>query len=258
MSAPAVVATLDRLTPAAEDGWHILFDLAEEDAENWLLIGGQMVYLLAAENGVPPIRATDDVDVAVNVRARPKATEWLAGWLVDKGFALESASADNIGHRFVKPAASAPGRVVFDILPPEGLGERTTMFTLKPARTVRAPGTSQAFTRSSLVSVTVSGDTGRQPRTGQVRRPNVLGALVAKAAATTISVRTNRERDVFDAALLLSMIEDPLTARDECSKGDLRQLRRLTTLGDEQHPAWRGLSTDAALRGRDALGFLID
>lgn len=248
---------LDRLTPAAEDGWHILFDLAAADSENWLLIGGQMVYLLAVENGVEPIRSTDDLDVVVDVRARQGGTEWLANWLVDRGFEMESVSADNIGHRFVRPADPGPGDVVFDVLAPENVGERATVFTRKPARTVSAPGTNQAFSRSELVSVAVSGDARREPRTGQVRRPNVLGALIAKAAATRISVRTNRERDWEDAALLLSILADPFAALEECGKGDLKRLRLLRKLGEEQHPAWRALDAEAAVRGRDALGFLL-
>jgi hypothetical protein len=263
MSAPSSSSTgaapivLDRLTPAAEHGWHILFDLTDADSENWLLIGGQMVYLLAIENGAQPIRATDDLDVVVDVRSKQGGTAWLADWLVDQGFELESVSADNIGHRFVRDAEPGPGRVAFDILAPEGIGERATLFTRKPARTVSAPGTSQAFARSELVAVTVSGDTGRGPRTGRVRRPSVLAALIVKAAATTISVRTNRERDWEDAALLLSVLADPFGAQEECSKGDRKRLRLLGQLNDTQHPAWRGLRTQAAVRGRDALGFLL-
>lgn len=109
-----------------------------------------------------------------------------------------------------------------DILAPENVGDRASVFTRKPARTVSALGANQAFTRSNLVSVTASGDTGRVPRTGQVRRPNVLSALITKAAATTISVRTNRDRDWEDAALLLSILADPLAAREECGKRDSR------------------------------------
>jgi hypothetical protein len=256
MSSP-VVAVLDRLTPAAEDGWHVLFDLAETDGANWVLVGGQMVYLLAVENGVPPVRATDDVDVALDVRAKPGATEWLAGWLVDRGFELESVSADGIGHRFVRPADPGPGRVVIDILAPDGVGARTEVFTRRPARTVRAPGTTQAFARSSLITVSVTGDTGRGIRTGRVRRPNVLGALITKAAATTIAVRQNPDRDFEDAALLLSLIDDPIAARADCGRADVKKLDRLRLLADTRHPAWLLLGGQAAERGRDALGFLI-
>lgn len=257
MSAPQPVL-LGRLTPAAEDGWHLLFDLAEVDDANWVLIGGQLVQLLAVENGVQPVRATDDVDVLVNLRTKPGGTAWLAQWLVDHDFGLKSISTDGIGHRFEKPASGGVGTVVFDILAPDGIGERASRTTVPPARTVEAPGGTQALNRSGLVVVTVSGDTGRPPRTGLVRRPSVLGALVAKAAATTLAVRVNPERDWEDAALLLCLVDDPLAAREDCSAKDLKRLRRLTALADVGHPAWAVHSAERAQRGRDALGFLVD
>ena len=256
VTAPAAIV-LDRLTPAAVEGWHLLFDLAEIDDADWLLVGGQMVYLLAIENGVEPVRATDDIDLAVDVRAKPGATEWLSQWLVSRGLDIESVSADGIGHRFVRAADPGPGTLIVDVLAPEGVGPRANVFTLRPARTVQAPGTTQAFARSSLVPVTVAGSGGRGDRAGMVRRPSVLGALIAKAAATSIAVRSNPERDWEDAALLLSLIADPIAAAEECDRNDRRRLRLLMPLQESGHPAWRLLGTESARRGRDALGFLL-
>lgn len=257
MTPPTPAAVLDRLTPAAEEGWHLLFDLTEEGAWSWLLVGGQMVYLLAAEHGVQLPRPTDDVDVVIDVRAQPDGTEQFAAWLVERGFSLDGVSADNIAHRFTKPADPGPGTVIVDILAPEGLSERTNVFTRRPARTVEAPGTVQALRRSELVTVRLSGNTGQPPRTGQVRRPTVLAALIAKAAATTLPVRTHPERDWADAALLLALIDDPISAADACDAKDRKRLRRLRPLREESHPAWTLLPTDAAVRGRAALAFLI-
>lgn len=257
MSAPLPVV-LHTLTPAAADGWHVLFDLADSDSQNWILVGGQMVYLLAIEGGVEPTRVTDDIDVLVNVRARPGATEWLAEWLIAHDFELQTVSADSIGHRFAKPAAGGVGTVIFDILAPEGIGQKASTATIPPARTVEAPGGTQALRRSSLIGVTVSEDNGRPARTGLVRRPNVLGGLVAKAAATALAVRSNPERDWEDAALLLCLIRDPLAALEECSGKDVKRLRRLEPLADNQHSAWAAHPWERAQRGRDALAFLLN
>lgn len=141
------------------------------------------------------------------------------------------------------------------MLGPEGLGERTPLFTVRPARTVQAPGTVQAFVRSEVVTVTVRTG-GGQERTGRVRRPNVLGALVAKAAATTIAVRENPERDWQDAALLLTLVADPMAASAECRKRDRQRLTLLTPLYDRAHPAWRGLGEDGWRAGTATLAFL--
>lgn len=151
---------LQRLTPAAEQGWAVLFELAEEDDESWVLVGGQMVHLLAVEHGAAErARATEDIDVVVNVRQRRGGTEWLARWLTDRGFNLEGTSPDGVGHRDVRDADPGPGRVLFDVLAPEGLGQRTNVFTDRPARTVQVPGATQAINRSELVDVSVTGRT---------------------------------------------------------------------------------------------------
>jgi hypothetical protein len=102
------VIRLDHLTPAAEEGWWTLFELSGVRTDTWVLIGGQMMQLLAAEHGISDrVRPTDDVDVVVDVRAQPGGTEWLAGWLQDRGFALEGISTDGIGHRFTRAAEGA-------------------------------------------------------------------------------------------------------------------------------------------------------
>ena len=235
-----------------------MFDLRQVDAQNWLLIGGQMMHLLAAEHQVSDlVRPTDDVDIVMNVRAKPRGTEWLADWLQGRGFALEGVSPDGVGHRFVRNAAGGPGRTVVDVLAPEGLGSRTVTYTVRPARTVQAPGTVQAFRRSELVQVTVTGMAGRDERSGRVRRPSLLGALIAKAAATGIPVRENPVRDWQDAALLLATIPDPISAADECDKKDRYRLQRLRPLQSREHLAWEALDDEAYRRGTSAFAFLI-
>jgi len=254
MNAPPVV--LDQLTPAAEHGWHLLLDLREAGFSDWLLIGGQMMYLLTIEHGGPLPRPTDDMDVAVNVRALPGGTLMLADWLVGRGLTFEQPSTDGIGTRFSGPADPGPGEVKFDILAPEGLGAKTDIRTQPPARTVQAPGATQAFQRSEWVAVTLVSQVGRAPRTGGVRRPNLLGALVAKAAATQIPVRQNPERDWADAAMALALLERPDLAAEELTPGDRRRLRRLQPLA-EQHDAWTPLGRRARQQGQDALEILL-
>lgn len=250
---------LDVLTPAAAQGWGVLFDLAELDVNSWLLVGGQMMQLLAAEHGVSEaVRPTDDVDVVVDVRTRPGGTRWLAEWLLDRNFTFDGANRHGVGHRFVRDVIGGSGRTIIDVLAPEGLGDRTDITTVPPARTVQVPGTVQAVTRSEIVEVTVSDVTGQADRTGRVRRPTLLGALIAKAAATTIAARDNPDRDWQDAALLLAVIPDPVGAAGECTPHDRKRLRRLRPLEDREHIAWASLDDDAHRRGTSALTFLIE
>jgi hypothetical protein len=252
-----VIVELDGLAPAAEEGWDTLFDLNEVDAPSWLLVGGQMMHLLSVEHAAAIVRPTDDVDVVVDVRTRPNGTRWLSAWLQDRGFTFEGASPDQIGHRFARPASRGPGTVVFDVLAPEGLGRRASLITVPPNRTVQVPGTVQALQRSRLLTVRITSLVGRPPRVGTVRCPNLLGALVGKAAATTIAVRTNPDRDWQDAALLLSVIADPMAVAEKCDRKDRRRLRLLKPLEDPAHRGWQNLDATARAAGIGALSFLI-
>ena len=95
------------------------------------------------------------------------------GVLKGMGFTPET-SAEGIQHRWRRDKAQ------IDVLIPEGVGERAAAGTgAGGARTIRAPGTTQALKRSELVTVLVDG------RIGTVLRPSLVGALVGKAAART-------------------------------------------------------------------------
>lgn len=71
---------LTGMTPAQQQGWKVLLDLAVEFSTGWCLVGGQMVWLHALEHGVEPPRATEDIDVVVDVRAARGAIRRLCRW----------------------------------------------------------------------------------------------------------------------------------------------------------------------------------
>jgi hypothetical protein len=218
------------MTPAQHDGWKLLLDLGDESVSTWCLVGGQMVWLLAAEYRAPAPRATEDMDLVVDVRADPGGIRQLCAWLVSRGLELEGISSDGIGHRYSAPAVSGPGRIIFDVLAPDRIGQRADLTTSPPARTLSAPGARAALDQSAWVPVSLAG------RVGSVCRPSLVAAILAKTAATTIAVRGNPERDWTDAAFLLSLIPDPMAAAAELSPRDRQRLRRLDPLRDEGHP----------------------
>jgi hypothetical protein len=231
--------------------------LAEETTEGWILFGGQMVFVLAVEHRAERIRPTEDIDVVVNLRVRPDGTVWLSKWLEQRDFVLEGVNAEGIGHRFIRSTSSGRGKVIFDVLAPAGVGDRARLTTVHPARTVQAPGSLQAFDGSRVVEVVISDFANSNERSGAVRCPDLLGGLVAKAAATSIAVRENPERDWQDAALLLSVLADPIETSEHLNKRDRQHLRRLQPLLDPSHRGWENLSRDARQRGRAALSFLV-
>jgi len=242
--------TPSSMTPTQEEGWRTLLDLYEDFRTGWCLIGGQMVWLLAIEHGVEPIWLTDDVDVAVDVRANQEAIRRLCAWLESRQFRLEGMNKDGIGHRFVSTTYPGPGQVKFDVLAPDNVGQRADLTTSPPARTVSAPGTRYALDTTEAIEIVLRG------RSGHVLRPSLIAALLAKAAATTIPVRENPDRDWRDAAFLLTLVADPIAVAAELTRGQKRRLRTIRPLLDEDHPAWRQLGGRARL-GRIALEFLL-
>jgi len=242
---------LTGLSPAQDEGWQTLLDLAEAFPAGWCLVGGQLVWLLAAEHGAVPPRATDDVDVVVDVRAEPAGVRTVCSWLESRGLELEGINAHGIGHRYVRPADPGPGMVIFDVLAPDNVGPRAKLTTSPPARTVAAPGGRLALNSAEAVRVSIGG------RAGTVMRPSLLAAILVKAAATTLATRTNRDRDWTDAAFLLSLVPDPIAMTAELVRADRTRLRRLTPLLDSGHAAWRPLGDERARLGHATLEFLV-
>jgi hypothetical protein len=141
--------------------------------------------LTPRRRGIDPPRATEDIDVVVDIRSRKDSIRRLRKWLEQAGFAMVGPNPYGIGHRYVQPLATGGGKVSFDVLAPDYLGARSDLTTTPPARTVEAPGGKE-------------GDRGRRTDSCWHRLTDGHGAstLVARrdpsqGAATTIAVRAN-------------------------------------------------------------------
>ena len=250
---------LSGLIPAQFEAWTVVFALAEAFDEGWVVVGGQMIQLHATELGVGQgVRPTFDIDVLVDIRAHRSGTERVADWLIEQGFELEGVNAFGIGHRYWRAADPGPGKVIVDVLAPDGVGENASRLTSPPARTVLVPGGTQALDRAEAVNVVARDLAGDRSVEGIARRPSLLGALVTKAAATAIPGRENPDRDWQDAALLLRSIPDPFVLVSLLDRKDRDRLRRLRALDDRGHPGWALLGDEDHRRGTTALGILLD
>lgn len=212
----AEAVQLPALSEAPKQSWHALMDLYEQVNSNWTPIGGQLVHLHCAERGVFPTRPTNDVDTVVNVRASPTILATFTGALKDLGFTADT-SGDGIQHRWRRDLAQ------IDVLIPEGVGERAAATTgAGGAPTIPSPGTTQALSRSEPVLVLA------EDRTGTVLRPNLVGALVAKAAART-EIASDRAiaRHCTDFVLLAGLISARDFRETELVKKDRARLRKM-------------------------------
>lgn len=197
--------------------WAALLELAPVFDDNWLLVGGQMVFLHEVERQATEVRPTDDVDVVVDLRAEPAGLARMHSVLTDAGFDQDPAGPDGTAHRYRRSSA------VIDVLAPDNIGSRAQM-TLGAGRTIAAPGTTQAFRRSSVVMVELDG------ARASIRRPNLIGALIGKAAAVTkITSQSpaSRAKHLRDFDSLARLIGPNDRQNADLTKSELRMVAAL-------------------------------
>lgn len=229
--------------------WGVLLDLSEHVPRAWSLIGGQMVLLHGLEHGRTPPAASADLDVLADVQSDQKSLHRLVAGLEQLGFAPAGMSPQgNLLHRYHR--GEGPGRLVVDLLAPDKLGPRTDLTTTPPGRTLEVPGGRQAARRTEAVRVQLG------QRAGHIRRPSLLGAIIAKAAALSIKTAPP-DRHYRDLAFLLSLPANPLELKAQLDKEDRKRLALADALQDPHHSAWRQLhSEDARADGQAMLAFL--
>lgn len=236
---------LPALPPPVDELWHALLDLGKRLSVPWAVVGGQMVLLHALEHGQTPPQISQDGDVLADIRADPASITAVVAELEDMGFELDRISTDGIAHRYARDGHPRP--VMIDVLAPEGGGERANLSTSPPGRTIEVPGGTQALARTETVII------GHEGRQGRLPRPNLLAAVVGKAAATRLP---GPERHYRDLALLLCLVEDPFALADELTPKDRRRLRQAESLHDAAHPAWALVPAEIRSRGQVALTIL--
>lgn len=165
-------------------------------------------------HGVTVHRPTDDGDMVVGVWTRRDALRRTTSYLTGNDF-VESPTSDGFGYRFTR------GRTVIDVMIPEGLGRQRRIPTTATGRPgLAADGGNQALTRAERVPVNIGG------RVGHVRRPNLLGALMAKARAWIVDSR-DPERHAQDLVALAGVaLLDPRAVISQARPDDRSAVRR--------------------------------
>jgi hypothetical protein len=211
------------LMPAEQTAsWLALLDLYARLNRGWTLIGGQLVHLHCAERGRYPDRVTNDADAVIDVRADPRMLHTFTTTLTDLGFRSAGISAEGLQHRWLR------GEACLDVLLPEGIGERARARPgVTGSPTLPTQGGTQALARSDAVAVTVDG------RQGHVLRPNLIGALVGKAAAHSNTGDRDPRRHRRDFVILAELITIADFRNETLTAKDRQRLRRMLTAIDK-------------------------
>jgi hypothetical protein len=196
--------------------WLGVLDLYDQLPQGWTLIGGQLVHLHCAERGQFPERATNDADTVIDVRADPTILHTFTKTLTTLGFTSAGISAEGRQHRWER------GKAIIDVLLPEGVGKRASERTgVTGGPTLPTQGGTQALQRSETLAVTVDG------QEGFVRRPNLVGALVVKAAAHTNTGDRDPRRHRRDFLVLAGLVTASDFANEDLTTKDRHRLRSI-------------------------------
>lgn len=101
--------------------WAALIEIAPMLGDHWLLIGGQMVLLHEVERHASEIRPTDDIDVAVDLRAHPSGLSAMHDALSMAGLDQDVPAPSGTAHRYRR------GGAVIDVLAPDNMGARAQL-----------------------------------------------------------------------------------------------------------------------------------
>lgn len=227
--------------------WSTVFDVIEAtDTDDWVLVGGLMVQLHARRAGIPPPRATKDVDLVADVAANHSSVTSIASALTRIGFEpIVPFSRKEPVYRFQRNREQVD-MMVADHLPSQ-LKPRIMM---RPAFAVTAG--EQSLRRRDTFVVTST------TRTVTLGVPDVLGALIGKGAASIVDSR-DPGRHLDDAAVLLASIET--VGGLDLSHLSANDRKRLTivasTLGGVANPAWLNLDEPQRAKARRNLVALV-
>jgi hypothetical protein len=208
----AAKVDLGLIPSAQQESWEALLTVAKAVPSGWCLVGGQMVYLLATERGAPPLRTTDDVDAVLDVRADPRVLSRFTRALLDAEFKPQS---DMSGHH----SWWTRGQARIDIMIPTSLGRAARTKGASGGTALETPAAQQALDRSERVAVKVDSSEGH------VWRPNMLGALVAKAAASGVALDRGTERHLTDFAVLSTLVRPGDAIADTIFPRDIKYLK---------------------------------
>jgi hypothetical protein len=214
-------------------------------ATSWVLVGGLMVQAHACLAGMET-RVTTDVDVLIDVMSSNANVISVVRGLQELEFVPQEPGL--VGAAFHRMKKS---ELIVDILVAEHLPSRKRQ-AAKVGKwpILQALGGAQALERRMPVQL-ISHQEARE-----IFVPDLLGALILKAAAYSAD-RRDRARHLQDAALLASLMVDPVVEFERLRGSDSKRIRSIVMpLNDINHSAWQALLPEQRINGLSALKVL--
>lgn len=204
-------------------------------ADSWVLVGGLMVLVIAAEHDAIGRRSegTKDADVVVDLISRPDMLHRMTWSLQEMGFEL----ADRIGRGDTRVARCTYcfGSATIDVLCPDGTPP-DLLSADNGVASIAIPGGRLAIEHSRVVDVLFD----HEQSSAEIRVPTLIGALLTKALAVLDPRTSHQQRHLQDVAFLLSILPNPIEVATTLDDASRRLIASLPDLMDDQRPspAW--------------------
>lgn len=241
-------------TPAVEVSssahpWSTIYTLSKScDSSLWLLTGGLMVQLHAIMNGITA-RPTLDADLLIDVISNKDNVRKVYNTLNNLGFALQTGLT-GYATRLRNHNNDVVDVLIADHTPKKLFG----FLNIFNIPLLSMPGGAQAIERSMLVKLIDRHENNE----AMLRIPDLLGALILKSAAYNADNMGDREKHLYDAALIASLIDDPdFETKRLHSKNDYKRLRFLKSKLTKDSIYWDTLDAEHKLNGLDVIDTLV-
>lgn len=230
--------------------WSTIYALSKScNSSLWLLTGGLMIQLHAIMNGITA-RPTSDADLLIDVISNKDNVRKVYNALKNLGFSLQT------GLTGYETRLRNQNNDVVDLLIADHTPKKLFGFlNIFNTQLLSMPGGSQAINRSMLVTLIDRHENNE----AMLRIPDLLGALILKSAAYKADNMGNREKHLYDAALIASLIDNPDSEASRLhSKNDYKRLRFLKSKLTKDSIYWDTLDANHKLNGLDTLETLTE
>lgn len=231
--------------------WPQCLELAHVfDTSKWTLVGGLMVQLHAAIAKIPAIRPTTDVDLVLHVETGRVSGHEVSRTMSQLGYELQlPLHKDSPAHRFARQRDGL--KEIIDVMVADH-GISKPHLRIGGRKPFQISAGTQALKRTANCHILNS--EGMLVATLSI--PSALAALILKGAAYREDTK-DRDRHLEDAALLSTILDDPLKLVRELQGSDRSRLIVLNKqLSDLNHPAWAPFEEVRRRDGHHALDIL--
>lgn len=236
--------------PSHVHPWSTVYQLSHECNKSlWLLTGGLMVQLHAIMNGITA-RPTSDADLLIDVMANKDGVRQIYSALQHLGFTLQTGLSG-----YATRLKNSHNDIVDVLVADHTLKKLAKFLKIFNIPLMSMPGGAQAIERSMLIKLIDKVNNVE----AELRIPDLLGALILKSAAYSADNVGDKERHLYDAALIASLIDDPdAEAKRLHSKNDYKRLRFLQAKLNKEAKYWDFVDARHKLNSLDAIETLAE